>query len=277
MVCKLVTRYWALALLSACCGLSNAADDAAAESLREGGAIEICDDVAEFPPYIFHKREGSRKTDTITGMAYDLATTILARHKLKFRVQLIPWKRCEEGTKLGIYVMGLSGSLNPERLSAFYMVGPHSVVRNYYFYSRERHPDGLDIRAAADLRKYSICGIYGYNYEAIWDLPNGFVDKGATDYESLVGKVLVGRCDLFLEGLEIIEGFKLIGSSFLDDSRLGGRPMPTSNRTTSFFFMVSRKHPQGRAVADLFTRELEHMAKSGELKSIRERYIKPVK
>jgi polar amino acid transport system substrate-binding protein len=238
MVCKLVNRYWALALLSACCGLSNAADDAAAESLREGGAIEICDDVAEFPPYVFHKREGSRKTDTITGMAYDLATTILVRHKLKFRVQLIPWKRCEEGTKLGIYVMGLSGSLNPERLSAFYMVGPHSVVRNYYFYSRERHPDGLDIRVAADL---------------------------------------VGRCDLFLEGLEIIEGFKLIGSSFLDDSRLGGRPMPTSNRTTSFFFMVSRKHPQGRVLAELFTRELEHMAKSGELKSIRERYIKPIK
>jgi ABC-type amino acid transport substrate-binding protein len=41
--------------------------------------------------------------------------------------------------------------------------------------------------------------------------------------------------------------------------------------------MVSRKHPLGRALADLFTRELEQMKKSGELKSIRERYLHPAK
>jgi ABC-type amino acid transport substrate-binding protein len=64
----------------------------------------------------------------------------------------------------------------------------------------------------------------------------------------------------------------------MDDPRLSGKPMPLgSNPTAAFYFMVSRKHPLGRALADLFTRELEQMKKSGELKSIRERYLHPAK
>jgi polar amino acid transport system substrate-binding protein len=260
--------------------LSNAAGNGnvVQQPLREDSLIDVCDDVAEFPPYTYYKREGARKTDTVAGMTYDIAAAILARHKLKFRVQLVPWKRCEEGVKVGMYAMALNGSLNAERAAALYMVGPHAERRNYYFYSREHHPAGLDIRDMADLRKYRVCGVYGYNYEAPYDLPVGFMDKGALDYESLVTKVLVNRCDLFLEGLEIMQGFKLVGRPFMDDPRLTGKPMPLAgNPTASFYFMVSRKHPLGRALADLFTRELEQMKKSGELKSIRERYLHPAK
>jgi polar amino acid transport system substrate-binding protein len=276
---KLVTDYLTFALLIASCALSHGAANQEAEprSLRDGTTIDICDDAAEFPPYTFYKREGTRKTQTVTGITYDVAATILARHKLKFRVQLIPWKRCEEEAKLGLYAMTLSGAFSAKRAAAFYMIGPHSQVRHYYFYSRERHPDGLDIRNLADLRKYRICGINGYNSEAAYNLPNGFMDMGSTDFESLVNKILLGRCDLFLEGLEIMQGFSLVGHPFLEDLRLSGKPVPMSNPTASFYFMVSRQHPLGSALAVLFKRELEQITESGELKAIRERYLKPVK
>jgi polar amino acid transport system substrate-binding protein len=274
-----LVRYCASAFL-AFWGLSNAVANvhAAPQLLQEGSLIDICDDAAEFPPYTYYKREGTRKTDTVAGMTYDIAAAILARHKVKFRIQLVPWKRCEEGVKVGMYAMALNATLNADRAAALYMVGPHAEMRNYYFYSREHHPEGLDIRNTADLRKYRVCGVYGYAYEAPYDLPVGFMDKGALDYESLVTKVLVNRCDLFLEGLEIMDGFRLIGRPFMDDPRLTGKPMPLAgNPTASFYFMISRKHPLGRALADLFTRELEQMKKSGELKSIRERYTKLAK
>jgi polar amino acid transport system substrate-binding protein len=267
-----LVRYCASAFL-AFWGLSNAVANvhAAPQLLQEGSLIDICDDAAEFPPYTYYKREGTRKTDTVAGMTYDIAAAILARHKVKFRIQLVPWKRCEEGVKVGMYSMALNATLNAERAAALYMVGPHAEMRNYYFYSREHYPDGLDIRNTADLRKYRVCGVYGYAYEAPYDLPVGFMDKGALDFESLVTKVLVNRCDLFLEGLEIMDGFRLIGRPFMDDPRLTGKPMPLAgNPTASFYFMISRKHPLGLALADLFTRELDQMKKTGELKAIRE-------
>lgn len=40
----------------------------------------------------------------------------------------------------------------------------HGTTHNYYYYSRRHHLKGLKLNSLADLHRYRVCGIHGYNY-----------------------------------------------------------------------------------------------------------------
>ncbi|QDQ24988.1 amino acid ABC transporter substrate-binding protein [Chitinimonas arctica] len=267
---------WLAGLLAASTMISPAVAEeiAPTEAWRGSHRIEACDDQAEFPPYTYIERVAGVKTDIVTGISYELLATMLQRRGLSLRITLLPWKRCVEEVRTGRFHVLLNATMTPDRAVNYHGVGPHATLWTYYFYSRKLHPDGLAIRTLADLRKYRICGMMGYNSEEPYGLPKGFVDQGSSDFGSMIRKVLAGHCDLFNESLDVMQGFAKIGRPLLDDPQLAVKILPPELKPAEYYFLVSRLHPQGRALAELLDSELKQMKASGELKRLREKFLK---
>ncbi len=126
----------------------------------EGEIVNICDDAAEWPPYIFYKRDTTgEKTKELIGISVDLLREIFDKQGIRFTVELRPWARCQKEVELGEdFQLALNASYNQERAEKYYLSLPYYSTSSYYFYSKKHNPNGLDIKNMADLKKYSVCG-----------------------------------------------------------------------------------------------------------------------
>jgi polar amino acid transport system substrate-binding protein len=188
--------------------------------------IAICDDENEWPPYSYYQRIDGVKTSHLVGFAVDVVHYIFSRHDVNYTIDLIPWSRCMAVASLGKeYGMVLNLSYNAERKRRFLLSRPYYATTSYYYYSRRNYPKGLAIHALADLKKYRVCGIQGYNYEG-YGMASGEVDQGARSFPALISKVKLGRCSLFVEKNEIMNGYAVIGKNYLADPDIGRAPIP---------------------------------------------------
>lgn len=235
----------------------------------QGSTIAICDDQNEWPPYIYFERkaDGSR-TATATGYSVAVIDAIFARHGIKRELKMLPWARCIADLRDGSRAqLAMNITRSAERSPFLLFTRPYYTMRSHYFYSARKFPQGLQIGALTDLRKYRICGLKGYNYERV---PVQGMDQGSKDYQSLVSKLHLGRCDIFVEQLEAMVGFGAIGQRHLDDPDLKHAQLPELE-TAAFSMGISRKYPHAAALQALLDGELQRMERSGELRAIWDR------
>lgn len=257
-------RQRSLLRLSLAALLTVPAASQAADAMPARPSIAICDDENEWPPYSYFQRVGGKKTDTLTGFAVAVVRDIFTRRGVDYTIDMIPWPRCMAVASLGKqYGMVLNLSYNEERARAFLFSRPYYATTSYYYYSRRNHPRGLDIHGVADIRKYRVCGVQGYNYDGYGMAP-GEVDQGAKNFPALISKVQLGRCALFLEKDEVMTGYAAIGKDYLSDPDIGKAPIP-GMKPDLFYFGISRKHPRGAELKMLIDEELQHMEATGKL------------
>ncbi|MDC8760545.1 transporter substrate-binding domain-containing protein [Janthinobacterium sp. hw3] len=233
-----------------------------------GGTIGICDDAAEWPPYIYYRREAGGKTAEVRGNSLDVVAAIFARHGIRHTIRLLPWKRCLQELASGTqYQMLLSASSNPERLAAYHLSLPYYQTHYHYFYSRRTHPNGLDVRRQADLNRYTLGGIYGYAYSLLGEVNKEAMTRTG-NYVSLVKMLHLGRIEVFAEDIEVIEGMSRLGAyDFANDPELGHAPLPGVS-ANAFHMMFTKASPVGAALKELIDRELLLMEKSGQLQKL---------
>lgn len=226
--------------------------------------VAICDDENEWPPYSYYQRTDGKKTPQLAGFAVDVVHYIFSRHDIRYTIDLIPWTRCMAVASLGKeYAMVLNLSYNAERKRRFLLSRPYYATTSYYYYSRRNYPNGLAIRGLADLKKYRVCGVQGYNYEG-YGMAAGEVDQGARSFSALISKVKLGRCSLFVEKNEIMNGYAAIGKDYLADPDIRRAPIP-GMQPDLFYLGISRRAPQAGQLRALIDAELQHMEASGKL------------
>lgn len=229
-----------------------------------GMSVAICDDENEWPPYSYYQRVDGKKTANVVGFAVDVIHEIFNRHGIEYSIDLIPWSRCLAVSTLGKdYAMVFNLSYNAERARSFLLSRPYYATTSYYYYSRRNHPRGLAINSVADLKKYRVCGVQGYNYDG-YGLPAGQVDQGARSFTALISKVKLGRCALFLEKDEIMTGYAAIGMNYLADPDIGKAPIP-GMKPDLFYFGVSKRYAHAEEVHAVIDEELLHMESNGRL------------
>ena len=234
-------------------------------------SISVCDDENEWPPYIFFERTGGKKGDKIAGFSIDVIEDIFSRHQIRYSITMLPWARCLLEVNNGSrYQMLLGLTKSPEREINYWISQRYYSTQTYYYFSRKKYPQGLAIKAMADLKKYRICGIHGYNINYV-GYPGFFkpgeIDQGAKTFESLIAKIHLQRCDVFLEQYQAMQGYALIGKPFLEDPELGREPMP-GLLPSSFHFALSRHYVHGEHLLQLIDQELKHMESTGRLKEL---------
>jgi polar amino acid transport system substrate-binding protein len=252
-----------LRLLHACLLAAPLAAQAA-DALPARLSIAICDDENEWPPYSYFQRAGGKKTGQLTGFAVDVIHDIFTRRSVDYSIELIPWPRCMAVATIGKqYGMVLNLSYNDERARSFLFSRPYYATTSYYYYSRRNHPTGLAIASIADIKKYRVCGVQGYNYEG-YGMAAGEVDQGAKNFPALISKVQLGRCALFLEKDEVMTAYAAIGKDYLADPDIGKAPIPGMKRDL-FYFGVSKRFPRAEDIRQLIDEELQQMEANGKL------------
>ncbi len=258
---KTLTRSSPLWLALCLCATHGGATAAVAPSTL---SVAICDDENEWPPYSYYERVDGKKTAHVVGFAVDVIHDIFNRNGVDYSIDLIPWSRCLAVSSLGRdYAMVFNLSYNSERAKTFLLSRPYYATTSYYYYSRRQHPRGLAINSLADLKKYRVCGVQGYNYNG-YGLSPGEVDQGARSFTALISKMQLGRCALFLEKDEVMTGYAAIGKNYLADPDIGKAPIP-GMKPDLFYFGVSKRYAHAEEIHAMIDAALLKMESSGKL------------
>jgi polar amino acid transport system substrate-binding protein len=241
------------------------------DNLLNGTSISICDDVNEWPPFTYFERIDGKKSNKVVGFSIDVLDDIFSRHNMRYTITMLPWSRCvlevQNGKK---YQMVIDFTSTSERRKNYFISNQYYTTTTHYYYSKKQFPQGLVIKAMADLRRYRVCGIHGFSVNHT-NFPDFFkpgeVDQSAKDYPTVIAKLHLKHCDLFLSEYEAMLGFSKVGDRLFEDPNLANAPMPDLLPSV-FRFGISRQYNLGENLLTLIDQELSQMEASGRLKAL---------
>jgi polar amino acid transport system substrate-binding protein len=207
------TLAWGLA--AAFAGPARAADTAAAEP-----PLVAC---ADPPAWTLTVRDASgAATSTGASFSFDMLAAALQSMGRTVRFVALPWARCMQEVESGHVDYALGAYYSDDRARRFSYSVPYSRGTPQVFFLRKRK---LNINRKEDLRALHGCGLAAGSY-GHYGLRNQDLDLGVNTYERLMKKLKAGRCDYFVEELEVIAGYKHIGKDYLADPELAHAPVP---------------------------------------------------
>ena len=255
---------YALALLLTVCVVPSRAE-----------TIQACADKTEMPPFSYAERADGRKTDQVVGASADLLKQIGHARGWTIQIQLLPWARCLALVASNHMQLAIDIDKADAKANELLVSEPYFTLHNVYFYSRKAHPQGLMLNALADVQHYRLCGFGGYRFE-IFGIETGSVDRGTTEgYEQLIGKLHLGRCDLFIDSRETMAGQYLVNPklrTLLVDGTLINQPLPGSP-TRDLHFAVSASAPKSAALLKALNEGLEELAKTKVMDQLLAHYL----
>ena len=245
----------------------------ASRAVGEAPAVVICDGVAEWTPFTYFRRSGGVPTGELTGYSVEVVGSILRKAGLGYRIELLPWKRClAEVARGDAYQIALDASYSEERARTYWLSRPFYRISSHYFFLRSRFPDGPSIQSATDLRRYRLCGLRGYNYEA-YGVDAAGIDLSSGDYSVLLQRLKLDRCDLFVEKIEVLSGYAVTGRDLLADPDLGHRPIP-GFPPSDFQMLISRNAPNAAELLRVINAGIVEMESSHQLDKLWAKYLR---
>lgn len=216
-----------------------------------------------WPPY--NDEPGSAKP----GYAIELATEIFTKagHKVKFT--MIPWARAVSQTEAGTYTAAV-GAFDGDIKGAIIPKEPIGINSNTFFVKKG---SSFKFSGIASLDGKTLGLIKEYTYDL------GEFDKWAAKAKGVqwatgdaplimnIKKLAAGRLDVLLEDRNVVlyTANKLGFSSDIVDAG----NLPGSNE---IYIAFSGKNPKSKEYAELFSKGLAEMRKSGALKKILDKY-----
>jgi polar amino acid transport system substrate-binding protein len=224
--------------------------------------VKICDDLGEWPPFTYFARANGEATTEIKGFTVSLVDRIFTEAGINYSIELLPWKRCLSGVETGTYNMLLNATYNDDRAKIFLFSEAHSTITPNVFFLKSSFPDGPKVEKKADLKNYKIGGIHGYNYDYYGLTENDVINKGIYNYESLVTQLNRGHISIFVENLEILAGFKLVGKNYLEYN-MGHKPIKDMPPTP--VYMLFNKSNRGEQLKQLIDSKLPTLSGGDQL------------
>ena len=234
--------------------------------------VSICEDDTEVFPMTYYERgQQHLSNERLTGFTVEVITKIFRKHQIDWELDLIPWSRCLYEVKKGKkYQMLLNAVSNPQRRADYYFSAPHFASNNFYFYAKERYPNGLPIHSPADLNNYVLGGVYGYD-QSVFGVEESQILVKSKSLPKLIQMMYKGRFDVFMAGSDVIPWMKLAFPELNISQRLGYAPLK-GTKGTFFYMMFSKAWPQSKALQTLINKEIALMQVSGEWQQLLHKY-----
>lgn len=172
-----------------------------------GREVRLCVD-PEPPPWSYWERDAQgRRTDRLVGSTVDLMRHVFGQLDIEVRFVTAPWARCLLWAARGEADFAVGGFRDEQRAKVFEFSAGYRTSMPHIF-SRRDHP--VRVQKREQLKPLRGCGLTGASY-AHFGLRPGELDQGVGDYQRLIQKLMLGRCDYFPEELEAVESLKLSG------------------------------------------------------------------
>ena len=202
--------------------------------------------------------EAGNKTRSPNTFSLDMLEAAAARMGLTVRFIAEPWSRCMRQVQAGEIDFGLGAYHSKERASHFAYSVPYSRATPQVFYLRSRP---LRIEDAADLHRYRGCGLLGASYEH-YGLQAKDLDLGVNTYDKMIAKLKIGRCDYFVEELEVVAGYKYVDNDYLANPELMHGPVPGVVAPAAH--LIAGLDTPGAALMPQLDRALQELVRSGQ-------------
>lgn len=236
-----------------------------AAPLAPDQVVRVCAQSAEWPPFMYTERAGNHK---LVGYTIDFLQRGLAERGVRYTIDLLPWKRCMELVQRGLYDMMTDASNSPERAQNFLVSKPYYTQQLVYFYDKERPRPA--IHTAADMSKFRLCGMAGYNYSGFGLKPEE-VETGSQSLAQSFQKLKHDRCDAIPERLEVTLGYQAMGVVDLEKLSIGTGHLPDLPRST-FHMMVSRSVVYGPELLEILDEGIDKLNNNGGAQELAAKY-----
>jgi len=229
--------------------------------------ITVCID-PEPPPSAYWVRDAqNNKTDVLTGSSIELFRTVF--EKLGYNAVFIgnlPWARCMKSVELGTIQYAMDAYFDEERAKTFLYSISYQQLTPQVFFDVQRP---IQAQVKADLKKYKGCGLIGFSYKH-YGLAPADMDLGVNHLEQLVTKLKAGRCDYFVEELEVISGYSMIGINYLNDPRIVHGPVNDAIGPKKY--LMAKKNSTAAQLMPRINDELSTLINAGQAAKIFARY-----
>ncbi len=243
--------------------------------------VNICDDKSEWPPYSYYQRVNGKIDKTkLTGAVTELLSKIFKSIGIKYKIDMIPWKRClylvEHYSKTNKYEMFINGSYSKKRVEKYDITEPIYYTSKAIFYAIKKFPNGILKDNKFDINRYKLCDVHGYNLDVYYNEygldKNKKVDQGARSVYDVLRKAQRGRCDVFIVSLPVVLGAISIGKYSMPkgvkyQKYLGIKPTP-------FYIYVSKESPRAKELIKKINSAIVALKKNMEYQKIFDKYIK---
>ena len=246
-------------------------------SNTQADIVHICDDTAEFAPYIYRSKISNQENNSsLTGATKELLDEIFNTIGIDYKLDLLPWKRCLiEVEKFGTnkyYEVFSNGSYSKERSDKYYTTSAIYRTHEGLWYSKVKFPHGIPIKTASDLNQFSLCGVLGYNYATLKKLGvTTEISTGAKSVKSALLKVAKNRCDIFIGGLEDTYGGSSVGIYDIPQSVIS-IPLP-GVKSNSYHLFVSKSSPRAYELLTKLNQAILLLQHQGIANKIYEKYL----
>lgn len=235
------------------------------------GHISICEDDTEVFPMTYYDRKRGNQEKKLTGFTIELIDRVFMKHNISWDIVLIPWSRCLREVKKGNnYQMLLNAVSNKQRRQDYHFSAAHFEAKNFYFYSKQKYPNGLPIESPKDLANYLLGGVYGYD-QTVFGIDESQVLIRSKSLSKLIQMMYLGRFDVFMAGSDAVTWMEQAFPELNIKSRLGYAPLK-GTKSTYFHFMYSKNWPAAKQVQQLFDTEMAEMKASGQWQQLINKY-----
>ena len=230
-------------------------------------SIRACVADLDFPPYVYSVPGPAGTRPALVGLAIDVLQNSLQNLGYpSAKIERLPWNRCLALTEHGQVDLILNVPTAQIDPTPFYISDPYAHVHSVYFYSRKIWPKGINIGNFEDLKHFHICGLLGNRFEA-YGINTAKVDTGSYTYDSLIGKLIAGHCDLFLDKREVIAALASRDEKLrlaLNSPDLQEMPL-AEDVPIGLHFAIGRNMPGGETLLLQINASITALQKNGQL------------
>ena len=220
--------------------------------------VTVCAD-PDPPPWTYWVRDAhGQKTKVFVGASVDIVRAAFKRigREVDFKGEF-PWARCLSMVEGGQIDFAMDGYFDAERAKRFAYSAHYNTLTPQVFY-RANKP--ITVKQPDDLKQYRGCGMVGASY-LHYGLTPELLDLGI-GYDNIIKKLKARRCDYFVEELEVISGYKILGTDYLADPELRYGPVPGAAAPAKHL-LTARQGP-GAALIPELNKAIAAVIKSGE-------------
>jgi len=222
-------------------------------------AIRICGDRDPLSMTVDLKSESAKnKQANLSGFSVDMMRAVFL--SLGRRVEFIgnlPWKRCMSEVESGNIDFAMDAYFDLDRAKIFAYSTHYNTLTPQIFFLKSNPPDFSKLAA---LKRFRGCGVLGTSY-AHYGLRGTDLDLG-DDRDSLFRKLLAKRCDYFVEELEDIASFKIVGIDYLANSAVQHETVTWAVAPSKFLITV--KNGKNAAMLDQIDSAIYSVIRSGQ-------------
>jgi polar amino acid transport system substrate-binding protein len=250
-------------------------------SLFAKNVLYICDDAAEWPPFVFYERDnGKVNKHKVVGALVDMYNVIFKDLNITYKLDLLPWKRCtylvkkySVAKKYAIF----PGVYSKKRAKVLYVTKPIYTTHQVIWFSTKKYTkkEILD-KVKHDIDSLKICDVNGYNTSFYYNIlhlsKNKKINQEATSQCAVLKKISAGRCDIMVASKEAILGYQMIGKCKIPKDISYVPYEKLSN--TKFRLFIAKSYPHAKELLKELNKEIDKLDKTGLREKILKKWIK---